>query len=58
MVRRAATGVWTWLTRGLRGVATKYRPNHLAWMRVSEWYGGHEALVISSLPAAGLAQWA
>lgn len=30
----------TWLTRGLRGVATKYLPNYLAWMRVSEWYRG------------------
>lgn len=28
----------TWLCRGLRGVSTKYLPNYLAWMRVSEWY--------------------
>jgi transposase-like protein len=28
----------SWVQRDLRGVATKYLPNYLAWMRVSEWF--------------------
>jgi len=28
----------TWIQRDLRGVATKYLPNYLAWMRVLEWF--------------------
>jgi hypothetical protein len=42
----------SWLSRGLRGVATKDLPNYLAWMRVSEWYRGDlkpEHFVISGL---------
>jgi transposase-like protein len=42
----------TWLNRDRRGVATKYMPNYLAWMRVSEWYKGDlkpEYFVISGL---------
>jgi transposase-like protein len=42
----------SWLTRGLRGVSTKYLPNYLAWMRVAEWYKGDlkpEHFVISGL---------
>lgn len=42
----------SWLTRDLRGVATKYLPNYLAWMRVREWYRGElkpEHFVISGL---------
>lgn len=27
----------TWVQRGLRGVASKYLPNYLAWMRLSTW---------------------
>ena len=30
----------TWLNRDRRGIATKYLPNYLAWMRMSEWYKG------------------
>lgn len=29
----------TWTDRKLRGVATKYLPNYLTWMRVWEWLG-------------------
>jgi hypothetical protein len=40
----------TWINRDLRGVATKYMPNYLAWMRVAEWYDlKPEYLVISGL---------
>jgi transposase-like protein len=42
----------TWLNRDRRGVATKYLPNYLAWMRISEWYKGElkpEYFVISGL---------
>lgn len=42
----------TWLNRDRRGVSTKYMPNYLAWMRVSEWYKGDlkpEHFVISGL---------
>jgi transposase-like protein len=42
----------TWLNRDRRGVATKYMPNYLAWMRMSEWYKGElkpEYFVISGL---------
>lgn len=42
----------TWLNRDRRGVATKYLPNYLAWMRMSEWYKGDlkpEYFVISGL---------
>jgi transposase-like protein len=42
----------TWVNRDLRGVATKYMPNYLAWMRISEWYKGDlkpEHFVISGL---------
>lgn len=27
----------SWIQRGLRGVASKYLPNYLAWMRMSSW---------------------
>ena len=27
----------TWIQRGLRGVATKYLPNYLAWHRLMTW---------------------
>jgi hypothetical protein len=27
-----------WLNGSLRGVATKYMPNYLAWMRTLEWF--------------------
>jgi hypothetical protein len=33
----------SWLSRGLRGVATKYLPNYLAWMRLGVVQGGPEA---------------
>jgi transposase-like protein len=42
----------TWLNRDRRGVATKYMPNYLAWMRMNEWYKGDlkpEYFVISGL---------
>lgn len=28
----------SWTARELRGVSTKYLPNYLAWMRLSEWF--------------------
>lgn len=30
----------TWILRGLRGVATKYLPSYLAWMRLKFWGSG------------------
>ncbi|MEO8837733.1 MAG: IS1595 family transposase, partial [Herbaspirillum sp.] len=30
----------TWIQRRLRGVATKYLPNYLAWMRLQTWVKG------------------
>lgn len=42
----------TWINGDLRGVATKYMPNYLAWMRVTEWYKSDlkpEYFVISGL---------
>ena len=34
----------SWIQRGLRGVASKYLPNYLTWMRMSSWNkGGTEA---------------
>ena len=29
----------TWIQRKLRGVATKYLPNYLAWHRMLKWNG-------------------
>ncbi|MDO8414723.1 MAG: IS1595 family transposase [Agitococcus sp.] len=42
----------TWINRRLRGVATKYLPHYLAWMRVQEWFKNElrpEHFVISGL---------